>query len=776
MSGPPRLERSRWARLARQIFSTLPSSRVLHVGADDLALVEELVRLGIDACAHRAGAESARTLLTEARIDTDPQGLDRHPDRAFSTVIHSLVAGDDGTLDVETGLPAITRLCERHLVIVLVGSDDTRVAHARRRQLEATVIAAGFRKHPAHLLFASYVEPVAASLPLVLAFERAPALPAASPDDLLRETTAPAEQRASSYALAAQIVRRLDVVVDVGGGDGAGPAILHDGSACAKVIAIDDRAPLLEYGRAAYGADRRRLALIEGDTTTLDGVADHSADVVVALDPQTYVTGGDRFLENVVRVLLPGGRAVIAAPGLAHAGGSSCATFLGRLGTAVRIERFFGRFVYAVDPVEMPDWALAPLVSAAAGDAFEADGWVAIGVKDCVTHQTPRPEQIAHPRTSNPSLDARAAADGYQNPWLPFGMVMTGTRTIARDLLVELARRTLQRTPKSPGDRGAALCVLAYRMLEGDPSLFVERTVIEALLEAYVAATPRAPIEHRWRISNAYVLGQIYLRSGRLDKAERAFAFCAGQDAMAYRPLIATKTVDAAFHAGWLAHRRGDADTARRHWQQGLESARRAVGEGWDACLGPRDEAFPYGLREATQIVAAADRCYQALEWASLDDDRIRELSLLAFPGLFVEDEPPALTAPITADAFVLPARPLSAGQRHELDRLLQWLGRPVYVWGAGALGRWFAGELGERFATVVTGFIDSDATKVGTSFEGKPIHPPAVALDAPAAARPFVLVASRFADEIAARLESRGYVAHDDYDVVVYAPDSPTP
>jgi SAM-dependent methyltransferase len=771
MNGPPRLERSWWARLARQIFSTLPSSRVLHAGADDLALVEELVLLGIDASAHRPGAEPVRTLLTETRIDTDPQGLDRHADRTFSTVICSLVAGTDGTLDVEAALPAIARLCERHLVMVLLGADEARLAHARRREFEATVIAAGFRKHPAHLLFASYVEPVAASLPLVLAFERAPALPAASPADLLRETTARAEQRASSYALAAQIVRRLDVVVDVGGGDGAGSAMLHDGSACAKVIAIDDRAPLLEYGRAAYGDGRRRLALIEGDTTALDGVADHSADVVVALDPQTYVTGGDRFLEHVVRVLLPGGRAVIAAPGLGHAGGSSCATFLGRLGTALRIERFFGSFVYAVDPVDMPDWALAPLVSAAAGDAFEADGWVAVGVKDCVTHQTPRPEQIVHPRTSTPSLDARAAADGYQNPWLPFGMVMTGTRTIARNLLVELARRTLQRTPKSPGDRGAALCVLAYRMLEDDPSLFVERTVIEALLEAYVAATPRAPIEHRWRISNAYVLGRIYLRSGRLDKAERAFAFCAGQDAMAYRPLIATKTVDAAFHAGWLAHRRHDIDAARRHWQQGLESARRAVGEGWDACLAPRDEAFPYGLREATQIVAAADRCYQALEWASLDDDRIRELSLLAFPGLFVEDEPPVLAAPITADAFVLPPRARPPDQQDDLAVLLRTLGRPVYIWGAGALGRWFADRVREWFERAVTGFLDSDPAKAGMSFEGKPIHPPSVALDAPAAARPFVFVASRFADEIVAELEAHGYVVHDDCYVVTYVP-----
>jgi hypothetical protein len=315
--------------------------------------------------------------------------------------------------------------------------------------------------------------------------------------------------------------------------------------------------------------------------------------------------------------------------------------------------------------------------------------------------------------------------------------------------------------------------VLGYRLLEDDPSLLAEHGALEGLLEAYVAATPHAPIEHRWRISNAYVLGCLYLRGGRLDDAERAFALCAAQDAMAYRPLIATKTVDAAFHAGWLAHRRGDVETARRLWQRGLDAARRAVGEGWEACIGPRDEAFPYGLREATFIVAAADRCYQAIEWAALDDERIRELALLAFPGLLVDDADAAaraLTAPFTDIAFVLPPRPLIPQQQDELRGLLRTLGRPVYIWGAGALGRWLAGELGARFAAIA-GFIDSDPGKAGTSFEGKPVVAPAHVLDAPPAARPFVLIASRFAHEIVLLLEDRDYRAPDDYYVVVYVP-----
>jgi SAM-dependent methyltransferase len=772
MSAPSPIERSWWAQLARQIFTSLPSTRVLHVGADDLALVEALLPLGVDASAHVANGQMATPWLTPDRVVTDPLAQARLADRSFATVVGAVAIDAEAEAGLEAQVRDVARLCDRHFVLVCRGGADDRLSTAHRRALERIVIGAGFRKHPTHLLFASYVDPVPASLPLALVFERAPTFPGGATSDLLLETNARAELRASSYALAAQIVRRLDVVVDVGGGDGAGAAILHDSSACARIVAIDDGDARLEHGRAAY-APHRRLELRGGDPTTLEGVADSSVDVVVAVDPCTWVTGGDRFLEHVLRVLIPGGRAVIAAPGLRSPGGSSCASFLARLGTVVRVERFFAQYVYAVDPVETPDWALAPLVSAAAGDEFEADGWLAIGVKDCLTHQSPRPDQIDHPRAAHPSLDARAATEGYANPWLPYGMVMTGTRAVARDLLVEFARRTLQRTPDSPGDRGAALCVLGYRLLEDDPSLLAERCDLEGTLEAYVAATPQAPIEHRWRISNAYVLGRLYLRGGRLADAERAFALCAAQDAMAYRPLIATKTVDAAFHAGWLAHRRGDVETARRVWQRGLDGARRAVGEGWEACVGPRDEAFPYGLREATFIVAAADRCYQALEWAALDDDRIRELALLAFPGLLVDDADAAakaLTAPFTDTAFVLPPRPLIPQQQDDLRGLLRTLGRPVYIWGAGALGRWLAGELGPRLAAIA-GFIDSDPGKAGTRFEGKPVVAPAHALDAPAAERPYVLVASRFADEITARLESCGCTTPDDYYVILYQP-----
>lgn len=612
------LPRAIWSRVAHQLFAALPSTRILHIGADDPALVEALVARGLDAVGCVLGERPPESRLTPARFHI------RTGER-FSTVVASVHAA------ATEQIAAVTRVADlvadrsdRHAVVLLALPPDTGELTATARcQIEQLFLTRGFRKHPAR----SLIDPQHPAL-ATFVFERVTSTierPRGNWRDLLSESGPSVDEALSRYAVAAQHVSRQDVVVDVGCGAGYGSAILHDATAAARVIGIDDRADALEYARSAYAAARPALVFHADDVATLASIRDSSVDVVVALDVQLPAERFELLLDSILRVLLPGGRVIIDARRVASGLGQYCASFVDRLERVVRIERLFG-----CQPAH-PN--LIPFINAAQADAFETDYWLAIGLKDPITHQQPRPDRIAHPRAADPALDLHAATEGFDNPWLAYGLVI-GTRTASVVLLTEFARRTLERAPVYSGDHGAALCILAYRLFEPENAHLVADLPLEQLLADYIAVPPRTPLELRWCISNAFVLARYHLHRGQLDAAEETFARCAALDGMGYRGLIATKTVEAAFWAGWLAYRRGAREEARSRWESGIEAARRAVSDGWESCVGRRDISVPYGLREAGVILAAADRCSQALAWSRHDDERIKELADFAFRDL----------------------------------------------------------------------------------------------------------------------------------------------
>jgi hypothetical protein len=88
---------------------------------------------------------------------------------------------------------------------------------------------------------------------------------------------------------------------------------------------------------------------------------------------------------------------------------------------------------------------------------------------------------------------------------------------------------------------------------------------------------------------------------------------------------------------------------------------------------------------------------------------------------------------------------------------------RRTYVWGAGALGLEFARRAGPRF-THVAAFLDRDPVKQTASVAGKPVlRPEILPITADTSIRPYVIVTSRFADEIVPVLADWGYSIPDD-------------
>jgi SAM-dependent methyltransferase len=766
-------DRAWWTRLACLLLTALPSGQLLHAGAEDPALVEELVARGVDAFGLRPAADAGQSHRGVERFQTGSLADAHDEPRRFSTVLCSISARSP-EVAVEELLPALESICTRHALLLVHGYESHPVFAVVEQRIRERLYRAGFRRHPSWLHFRAHELDACNRRTLILAFERmpesgtaVPAGPESAPDLLTGPDRTEAEMR---FIFAAPMINRHDVVVDVACGAGAGAAILYDNSAiCARLIGIDHREDALAYAARAYGSTRPGLSFVRGDAGAMRPVADASADVVVALDPQWTSAHGDHLLEDALRVLMPNGRLVVALP--AAPGDASAVSLFAGLRRLFLIDRIFAQLARPDERGMASSVIFA--VESERDNVFTPSAWIVVAVKDPIVHQTPHPGAIEHPRRRLPSVDIAAYSTGFGNPWLPYGIVNMDLRPKNPEALVDVVMRTLDRSSPDSPDRGAALAVLGYRRLEGQEPDSARALPLERWIEAFVAKTPGTPQEIRWCISNQYLLARLHLRSGRLREAEEAFVRCLSLESAAHAALratgnescalIATKTVDAAFQAGWLALRRRDRVATREHWNQGIAAAGRAVIEGWRSYTGPRVVVRPYGLYEASEILATAARCEQGLAWLDLDDERVADLPQRALRDGWTYQLP----VPYAYREIVLPQQAPPASRNvptaDVVAMLLTHVSRPIYLWGSGALGRQFADLAGERFARV-TAFVDSSPDKQRQTLLDKPIVDPAVLRRAAnETSRPFVIVTSLFAHEILSALAAMTYHCPDD-------------
>jgi ubiquinone/menaquinone biosynthesis C-methylase UbiE len=108
------------------------------------------------------------------------------------------------------------------------------------------------------------------------------------------------------YAFASRFVRRKRVL-DIACGEGYGAAALQKAGA-AQVIGVDVSESTCSHARNKYSLD------VRPGTAERIPLPDNSVDVVVSFETIEHVPNPDRFLDECVRVLVPGGRLVISTP------------------------------------------------------------------------------------------------------------------------------------------------------------------------------------------------------------------------------------------------------------------------------------------------------------------------------------------------------------------------------------------------------------------------------------------------------------------------------
>ena len=435
--------------------------------------------------------------------------------------------------------------------------------------------------------------------------------------DMLRETGRRADAHVARYMMARQYVRPGDRVLDAACGLGYGSRLLADGTLATSVLGVDLDPWAVSYAEEHYASGRPRLSFAARDVACLDDLADGAFDVIVSFETVEHLADPEAFLAACRRLLTPGGRFVCSIPNewLDERGVDPNPHHLHvfdrtRLEAMCRryfhVERVYGQTAGGGMKLHDAPRALWP----ADGVAADAEWWLAVGMTApfaAVVDPVPT-RWMRHWATPVPAVVDFARDYGY--PWLVRALVAIGQRTDVPALQQALADETLRTAPRS-ADAGAALCVRAYRELDaGGGGLSRASTRRSSDI-----STGRPRIRMRIAGTCRCATSRVWRGAGRRRplRAAAALEACVEADALAFSPLLATKTVGACWLLGWLALQDRDAARAHRWWRRGLDEAARAVQRPWDELVGCLDAPLLFGLREATQVMDLASQCAAGL-------------------------------------------------------------------------------------------------------------------------------------------------------------------
>lgn len=375
----------------------------------------------------------------------------------------------------------------------------------------------------------------------------------------------------SLFTQAADLVRPGDRVLVQGCGTGAGAALIAATTRARSVAAQDNGNDSILQACRNY-ADRYsvRFACRE-----LEGVASEGTDLLVAL------SGVPDDPQEIVRILRPDGRAVVLS-GLA---GKWSMQELAERGDCL---------VEDIRPTDDPQASLIVLSrNPVAGT--------------CLPY--------VHPQFGRSANGAPVVTFGghYENPWIYRSMIQMGERVHSTEALTQLALEVLSHSQEGGADAGAALCVLAYQV--------VQRRLVENagdiidLAQAYLSVADQSnPHCRRWSISIAFACALTCLMTSARASAATWFERVMSMDALAFSPLLCTKQVAAAFWLGIFALVDGAPARASAYFLEGTHMVEKALQEPIERAVGSTHAPAAFGFTEIAELCDMAAQCANAME------------------------------------------------------------------------------------------------------------------------------------------------------------------
>jgi hypothetical protein len=488
--------------------------------------------------------------------------------------------------EADAGLARALRPFQRMDMLVLQTAGQDRSA------IERVLFDAGWQRHAGGMTTADYSAWTAETLPGATLWQRAK-----GHDRSWLRKGVEADALIARYVAAANHVRSGDRVLVDGQGSADGAAILmalSRGGSTVRVTRDQDR--------------RTRGETVDASLTRL---ADHSIDMIVALEP-TVPDNWVARIEDYARVLKHDGRIFI---GWQQGGGDirpdDWQQFCDAVSDYFLPEKRYVQFpvsprptgpyaIMAVEPEQTAatDWLIMvasanPLIGAIAAESYDNPAFPAA--------KGPLPALV----------DFGAA---YDNPWLYRTMVQMGERLGHDVKLARLAECVIEDSRDDSADRGAAITVLGYRVLEmrrADLAL-----AVLPLIQAY-ASRPlekSTPVHvRRWRISLAFLAGRLNELTEDRESAKRWYREAAEAEWADFSPLLATKSIAASFYEARIHLADGDPQTALACFRHGADTALKAAAFPHEQQMGTDGQPLPFYLQELAEVIDMGSQCANAL-------------------------------------------------------------------------------------------------------------------------------------------------------------------
>jgi SAM-dependent methyltransferase len=572
--------------------------RVLHAGAQGTALLEDLLLAGCDAYAVGPTVHPHPRWIGSS--DALPEGAPLKVvlvDISFGGCAREQLREVLGRL----GLPQV-------LVIRGEGLD--------RKSIDQQLLETFWRRHPGDLAAYEYEGRSEEVLGELSFYERVPDAARLSARglhlDMLRETGVRADAHIARYSLAAQFVRPGDTVLDCASGLGYGTAILAALSSGAAFIGAASDEAAAEYARVNYGLDG-----VTFRTGNLKSIRDSSIDMIVSIDTLEHVPDWKAALKEFHRVLKPDGRMVASVPDRWTDAGHFQVFDWSKLQNGLNqhffVEIRYGQTAPGGFKLKHASRSLRPVPL---DTDIDTEWLIAVACKNPLELEGSR--DFRHP-AFQASLEKSGAAivdfaRRYDNPYLYRSMVQMGER-IRHDLkLATLASWVIANARPDSADRGAAICVFGYQVLE-KREIKMAAHVLDFIADYLRVTSDEQNNAHvlRWRLSLTFLAGRICELLGDRESAAqwyRAVTDCKWQD---FSPLLATKTVAACFFEGRIHLADGNIQEAKQCFAHGLAEALAALRGDPNDIVGNPEEPIPFGLTELAEVIDMGSQCANAI-------------------------------------------------------------------------------------------------------------------------------------------------------------------
>ena len=353
----------------------------VFVSGEDAAALADLLRL--------RGA-----IVEESRASTIAEVIDdlRAASTSFSLAIVCISAPDLGDEDARYLCAALRRATSTAYLRITAGTNPGHLEDIGSRPWwERHAVASGFRRHPSVAHLVAYEQLDSRGITPWLLIEAVPQR-SESPLDELRQITADADAAIWRYARAAHFVRRHDRVLDLDCGVGAGTAIVGPAALAASVVGFVRDQAALQYAKAHYGSGRGAVEFRVAQPTDISQCPDESIDVVLSCRPLPSTFWTADVIDEIRRVLTPGGRLIccVTEEDLAVryqiAGGLLLEHVLGQSGARSESELPRWREVQIDNPHERPG----------------VDWWFFVAMKDPLSGTAATYQERLYPHTAFP--------------------------------------------------------------------------------------------------------------------------------------------------------------------------------------------------------------------------------------------------------------------------------------------------------------------------------------------------------------------------------------